>query len=474
MENCEVSYCRDAGIQISAGGSYNYLHNCDCFSNYDSLSSGGNADGFAIKLEPGPGNVLRGCRSWNNSDDGYDLFENSYKVVFDSCWAWHNGYAYVNGKFVTNNSMNGNGFKVGGNYYIGHHRLTNCVAFGNKSKGFDQNNNNGGVTVINCTGYNNGYYNFSFPNDTVYIKDNLGNIVQTYYKEGNDTMINNVSYKSPGVRFTKYHTTQTTNSWNIYTVSANDFISIDTSLAATLRSANGSIPVSGFLRLNTGSASIDAGTPVNGIPFVGSAPDLGAFETSTENTSQQSFVLNRTVNYNKVYLNWSVVNEVANSGWVLQKATQVNDNTISDWKDLFTLNSLGVGINTLHAYDTIDVLNEFGKFYYRVKQTDVSNVVRLSNVVDVSIPDTLPISVYPCPFQTQFTIEFNLSTPKIITASLYSSKGQFIADIINYFYQKGIYHVKYLNGSNLATGVYYLKFLADDGTRKIIPLLKKN
>ena len=57
---------------------------------------------------------------------------------------------------------NGNGFKLGGNGAVANNKISNSVAFGNPSKGFDQNNNAGGITVLNCTAYNNGADNFGF------------------------------------------------------------------------------------------------------------------------------------------------------------------------------------------------------------------------------------------------------------------------------------------------------------------------
>ena len=92
VENCSVSYCKDTGIQISDGGSYNYIHNCDAFDNNDPATAGQNADGIDVKLAAGPGNVIRGCRVYDNSDDGYDCYGTANRVVFDSCWAFHNGY----------------------------------------------------------------------------------------------------------------------------------------------------------------------------------------------------------------------------------------------------------------------------------------------------------------------------------------------------------------------------------------------
>ena len=62
------------------------------------------------------------------------------------------------------------------------------------------------------------------------------------------------------------------------TVSAADFMSMDiNNLALAPRNADGSMPNNAFMRLVAGSDLIDKGTDV-GLPFVGTAPDLGAFE----------------------------------------------------------------------------------------------------------------------------------------------------------------------------------------------------
>ena len=69
--------CDDTGIQITASGAgtgaNNLILNCDAHDNFDTATGGENADGIDAKLNIGPGNIFRGCRSWNNADDGYDL-----------------------------------------------------------------------------------------------------------------------------------------------------------------------------------------------------------------------------------------------------------------------------------------------------------------------------------------------------------------------------------------------------------------
>ncbi len=263
VENCSVSYCKDTGIQISSGGSNNYIHNCDAFDNNDPATQGQNADGIDVKLAAGPGNVLRGCRVFDNADDGYDCYGTANKVVFDSCWAFHNGYNLWNIQGFTGN---GNGFKLGGDDSIGTHIVTNCVSFDNVVKGFDQNNNMGGITVYNCTSFRNGTYNYSFPYAPV---------------SGVDTFKNDISFEagSADVRIVT-GAVQDSNSWQGHTVTAADFLSLDTSLARLPRLADGSLPSTALFRLAPGSLLIDAGTDV-GIAYEGNSPDLGAFESGT-------------------------------------------------------------------------------------------------------------------------------------------------------------------------------------------------
>ncbi|MES1205766.1 MAG: right-handed parallel beta-helix repeat-containing protein [Pseudomonadota bacterium] len=157
--------CDDTGIQITvdsslAGdatrGAYNTILNCDSYENYDSTTGGENADGFAAKLYIGPGNVFRGCRAWNNSDDGWDFFASNDAVVLDGCWAFSNGKTAAG---ATNPNGDGNGFKLGGAPTAGDvnmggaiHQVTGCFAFENLACGFVRNNNTMVPVLSMCGG----------------------------------------------------------------------------------------------------------------------------------------------------------------------------------------------------------------------------------------------------------------------------------------------------------------------------------
>lgn len=264
FENCSFYDNRNTGLEINKGGSNTTVINCDSYHNYDPKKGGSMADGFGPKETQGPGNKFIGCRAWENSDDGYDCYNSAEKVIFQNCWAFRNGVDIWNyGGF----SGNGNGFKVGGNFKQANHKLTNCIAFGQPQKGFDQNNNTGGLTIYNCTSYSNGT-NFGLINGL--------NSGQSHDLKNDISLYGAVAISNAIVSH---------NSWSTgFSVSANDFESLDLSLANAVRNTDGTLPNTKLFRLKSGSALIDAGVNV-GLAFNGKAPDLGAFESSSSSTT---------------------------------------------------------------------------------------------------------------------------------------------------------------------------------------------
>ena len=156
IENVIVDFCGDTGLQITvpsaqAGdatrGANNLILNCDSHDNYDAATGGENADGFAAKLDIGNGTIFRGCRSWNNSDDGYDLFGVPEVVTIDNCWAMLNGHISSGTKGP---AADGNGFKLGGDKVPAVHKVTNSFAMTNDTCGFTLNSNTAQPQVTGC------------------------------------------------------------------------------------------------------------------------------------------------------------------------------------------------------------------------------------------------------------------------------------------------------------------------------------
>lgn len=325
---CVVELCRfygneDTGLQQGFGkdskgnntrntefkyGRYNIIVNCDAYDNHDPWTNGGNADGFAIKLYPGPGNEFHGCRAWHNSDDGWDLYYTVFPIVVDNCWVLNNGF----------DKGNANGFKMGGckqgGTSTGAHVFKNCIAAFNAKKGFDQNHHREGSYLINDLSFGNGInygYNMEKPDHGNWV---LRNCVGFAY--GSQKMERNSTFTiAPDIDYCTWTTLDHTNplgekassNGTSYSKTIGNYaseyedLSYETAIGA--RQENGELPLK-FGRLKADSKLIDTATPITNlktvdahktayeyadnapqdwsvtlnIPYVGKGPDYGPYE----------------------------------------------------------------------------------------------------------------------------------------------------------------------------------------------------
>lgn len=247
--------------------------NCDSHHNQDPYSSRfggdnyGGSDGWESAAITSTRIHFCGCRSWWNSDDGWDNRYASGIFTYDHCWSFRNGNIPNTYTLVGN----GEGFKLQGPNVNSANTdniirvVQNCLSFDNQA-GFEgvAEPYYGGMHLYNNVSFRNyGAMNFQGIHSTATVLKN------------NISVQSNWSTVSFGDSY---------NSWNIYqSVSASDFISVDTTGASGPRQADGSLPNLNFLHLKSGSAMIDAGTDV-GIAYTGKAPDLGAFEVQSGTT----------------------------------------------------------------------------------------------------------------------------------------------------------------------------------------------
>ncbi len=242
------------GIGVYAkGGHDNLILNCDAYNNYDPVSEngkGGNCDGFGFHLPDSQcyGNMLRGCRAWRNSDDGFDLINSLAPVVIDSCWAWQNGY-----DSTLTRRADGAGFKAGGyglrkmavspNAPI--NVITNCIAWYNKNNGFYANHHLAGNHWQNNRAAENAC-NFNMVNQKSY-DDNVD--VGGY----DHVLCGNVSYNGRRNEYAMIDPSQCKVEGNTFMpdMDLNDssFISLDSRLLWSKRKPCGSLPDIDFLKL---------------------------------------------------------------------------------------------------------------------------------------------------------------------------------------------------------------------------------
>lgn len=383
IERCNFYRCGDTGLQLGFDkdgdgnnirnekflyGRYNQIINCDSYYNYDVQDHGGNADGFANKLYPGPGNEWHGDRCWGNSDDGWDLYYAAYPTLIENCWAIWNGYL-EDGSI----GVNGNGFKQGGNKQgggsYGAHIFLNDVAAYNLYHGFDQNNHNEGNWIINCTAFANKQVNFRFNCDV----EMLGNTVfhlrnclgfrpgeanhrfGDMWPDSKATNWQDILGVSP--QYNQGKGTNPDTGQEYKRVSAKDWpdyddqfedITLETAIGP--RQPNGELPLH-FARLKEGSIFIDKGVVIDELrcedifqeqykaagqwlddysttvtlPYTGTAPDYGAYEYGME---RLPFVLETLPVNDGTLMDASELNEI--DGKWYQKRILINDYLFQD------------------------------------------------------------------------------------------------------------------------------------------------
>lgn len=268
-----------------------YLINCDSHNNCDSLDvemPGNDADGYTLldgNPESDTSNIayIYGCRAWNNSDDGFEISNNKQLDIHD-CWSWNNGYL----------EGDPNGFKFNYSHLKStwKRKVYNCIAAGNTRRGF---------TDVNLHADMGPFMEYS--NNTSYLcghgfGSSKGQVFDCGRHPASVRYRNNISYAYTGTYPVAFaacdygyptYVTQDHNTWvqtgqsfytddnPAYSVSANDFLSLDTAQLRWPRKPDGSLPEITFLKPRNNSDLINRGKDA-GLAFYGPAPDLGAFQ----------------------------------------------------------------------------------------------------------------------------------------------------------------------------------------------------
>lgn len=258
-----------SGICLIYDADDNLILNCDSYGNNDPLSSPtpyNNSDGIEIAdiLVQTFINTIRGCRIWDNSDDGVDLDENDGVVIIEDTWSFNNGqtaeYPATGFKLGYGPTDNGTVKRI----------VSNCIAANNYAAGIDLNESVQIVHLYNNTIAKNGWHGVTWYNGA--------------YSYGASIIRNNISYDNLNYDFSYMDAAVTIdhNSYSSYeplqpVVTDNDFISVDINELLTDRSSDGSLPSIDCFVLKPESELIDIGINV-GIQYSGIFPDLGYSE----------------------------------------------------------------------------------------------------------------------------------------------------------------------------------------------------
>ncbi|MGW2836638.1 sigma-70 family RNA polymerase sigma factor [Streptomyces sp. NPDC001493] len=211
----------ESGLTLRDGGTEsNSVLDSDFYANRG--ADGRSGVGLAIKFGSGAGNLVKGCRTYDNADEGVDLGGFTSPVTVESNWSFGNG----------------NGFTLGGGNTRAAvaHVVRNNAAWENTGLGFTDEGNPGRISLTHNTAYRNGVDGFHLTTAAALADANVA------AANGRDVALGD------GVR-------STGNSWDGGGTAR--FASTDPDPARAPRTADGALPRIAFLapRAGTGAAT---------------------------------------------------------------------------------------------------------------------------------------------------------------------------------------------------------------------------
>lgn len=342
--------------------------NVDVYNLADSIGStpGNAADGYKISQYAGNVSIWEGCRVWNYTDDAYDPTSKGAVRIFRDCWAMP-GNVYDGNDDTKGWDLERNGFKLSGpnhgyepdkNFAI----LENCVMYDcdraiilmeyNVYKRINALIYNS--TILNTRSI--GIANWGddlpvalsnvFKNNIIYGtkgKNASGRTANVFMLTNKPYDASNNTWRWSATQFQNFEDNPA------YNVTDADFVSLDhETVFAQLtapRKPDGSLPDVPALQLVPGSDFIDGGIDV-GLPYYGSAPDLGAFEYNPNAGTPPTALFTATP---------TIIDEGQSVSFDASGSTDA-DGVIVSYAWNFG-NGTGTGVTTTRTYNTAGTYN---------------------------------------------------------------------------------------------------------------------
>ena len=212
----------------------------------------------------------------------------------------------------------------------------------------------------------------------------------------------------------------------------------------------------------------------NTITHTITVPDLNSFSSfalgdanSPQPVELSSFM--SSVKGRDVKLQWTTASEQNNEGFEIQKSI-VSSKDPLDWVKAGYLT--GNGTKTTHTnYTFEDKKLNTGNYNYRLKQIDYNGNFEyhnLASVIEIGVPGKYDISQnYPNPFNPTSKIDFDLPYDSKVSIKLYDINGREMMTLVNEQKPIGYYTIQ-INGSNLSSGVYFYRIIAEGKGHKFV------
>ncbi|MCK6605036.1 MAG: T9SS type A sorting domain-containing protein [Ignavibacteriaceae bacterium] len=156
-----------------------------------------------------------------------------------------------------------------------------------------------------------------------------------------------------------------------------------------------------------------------------------------------------------VSLNWTTASETNNKGFFIEKKA-LTGSAAGNWQEIAFIEGRGTA-SGIKNYSYTDVVKGFGKFAYRLKQTDYDGTYEYSQEAETEageIPESVTLYPnYPNPFNPETKIRFELPQAAFITLQVYNFAGELVDEITRGNFEAGEYEFTY-KAEKLSSGTY--------------------
>ncbi|MCX6163075.1 MAG: T9SS type A sorting domain-containing protein, partial [Ignavibacteriae bacterium] len=172
------------------------------------------------------------------------------------------------------------------------------------------------------------------------------------------------------------------------------------------------------------------------------------------------------LNGRNVKLYWVTSMEQNNAGFDIERKSAVGS-----WAKIGFVQGKGT-VSTPSNYLFEDRNLNAGKYNYRLKQIDANGNFAYHNlitVLEVGQPTKFDLSQnYPNPFNPTTKIDFQLPTDGKVSIRVYDMSGREVKTLLNNEQRSAGYYTLDFNGSSIASGTYFYRFIAESNSKQIV------
>jgi subtilisin family serine protease len=170
-----------------------------------------------------------------------------------------------------------------------------------------------------------------------------------------------------------------------------------------------------------------------------------------------------------VNLSWITATEANNFGFEIERRDDY-----SSYKSIGFVDGNGTTTNAV-SYNFVDNNLSARRYYYRLKQIDFDGSFEYSNEIYVDIDGLNEFKLYqnyPNPFNPSTKVKYFIPRNSFVKITLHDILGSEIRTVVNESAQPGYYEV-IVDGSDLSSGLYFVRLSSEDFQRTIkISLIK--